>query len=110
MRSKRLFTSLSRGGLTQDASWTTRNKEWHSSTNQSFKQPKAGERLASSARHTRHASRARGMRSRAEDAKRFRTQFENAIDCENYNKGQWSGGDVLMGNHEGGRPWSSRRS
>ena len=37
-----------------------------------------------------------------EDAKRFRTQFENAIDCETYNKGQWSGGDVLMGNHEGG--------
>ena len=52
MRSKRLFTSLSRGGLTQDASWTTRNKEWHNSTNQSFKQPRAGERLASSARHT----------------------------------------------------------
>ena len=40
------------------------------------------------------------MRSRAEDAKRFRTQFENAIDCENYNKGQWSGGDVLMVSHE----------
>ena len=36
-----------------------------------------------------------------EDAKRFRKQFESAIDGENYNKGAWTGGDVLMGTHEG---------
>jgi len=37
-----------------------------------------------------------------EDAKRFMKQFENAIDCESYNKGDWTGGDVLLGTHEGG--------
>jgi hypothetical protein len=37
-----------------------------------------------------------------EDAKRFMKQFETAIDCENYNKGEWTGGDVLLGTHEGG--------
>ena len=37
-----------------------------------------------------------------EDAKRFRKQFESAIDGENFNKGAWTGGDVLMGTHEGG--------
>ena len=36
-----------------------------------------------------------------EDAKRFRKQFESAIDGENFNKGAWTGGDVLMGTHEG---------
>ena len=37
-----------------------------------------------------------------EDAKRFAKQFMNAIDSESYNKGDWTGGDVLMGTHEGG--------
>lgn len=37
-----------------------------------------------------------------EDAKRFAKQFMNAIDSETYNKGDWTGGDVLLGTHEGG--------
>lgn len=37
-----------------------------------------------------------------EDAKRFYKEFADALDLESYDKGTWTGGDVIRGDHEGG--------